>query len=84
MLFKCLALIFAKLFISRALTTLKLLTLYADTCFSPLFSAATLAFFAVCRVLIKDFFWMDIVRSTRPKILSLFQTRIPSATGVPN
>jgi hypothetical protein len=36
-----------------------------EAIFSPLASLATLAFFAVFKVLIRDFFWMDIASSTR-------------------
>jgi hypothetical protein len=36
---------------------------------------ATLAFLAVFKVLIKDFFWMDIVGSLPLKVLSPFQTQ---------
>jgi hypothetical protein len=36
---------------------------------------AILAFLAVFKVLIKDFFWMDIVGSLRVRVLSLFQTQ---------
>jgi hypothetical protein len=52
-LFKLLANIFA-LPIALALTRM-------EAIFSPLASLATLAFFAVFKVLIRDFFWMDIV-----------------------
>jgi hypothetical protein len=43
-----------------ALTATFAVTPRIDAIFSPLESLATLAFFAVFKVLIRDFFWIDI------------------------
>jgi len=42
-----------------------------------------LAFLAVFKVLIKDFFWMDMEGSLLFEFLSLLQTQTWYATGVP-
>jgi len=51
---------------------------------SPSCELATLAFFAVFNVLIKDFFWIDILGSLLFKFLSFLQTQYLYATGVPD
>src|SRR5262245_54634796 len=53
-----------------------------EAIFSPFVSLATLAFLAVFKVLIRDFFWIDIASSTRV-FCCLVKDGKPSASSLP-